>query len=113
VDEHFWVVLSDPLKDSAKVVIVNFTSDSADKDQACIVNVGDHPWVSKKTCVNYPEARFLSVEDFWKLKKAGLIQSQEPASPQLLERMQRAVADSLDVPIEIEDLLAEQGLVCY
>jgi hypothetical protein len=49
VYEHFWVVPSDPEKDSARVAIVNFTSYSADKHQACIVIVGDHPWVWKKT----------------------------------------------------------------
>jgi hypothetical protein len=42
VDSHLWMVISDPTQ-SDEVLIVNFTSWREDKDQACVLNRGDHP----------------------------------------------------------------------
>jgi hypothetical protein len=41
-DSHLWMLISDPQAGEFGV-IVNFTSWRADKDQACIVEPGDHP----------------------------------------------------------------------
>ncbi len=56
LDSHLWMVISDPAQ-SDECVIVSFTSWRADKDQACVVDVGEHPYVSKKTCVNFRDAK--------------------------------------------------------
>jgi hypothetical protein len=42
-DSHLWMIISDPKNDP--VLIVNFTSWEDWKDQACVLNVGDHPYI--------------------------------------------------------------------
>ena len=54
-DSHLWIVISDPDADAERIVIVSLTSHRADKDQACLLRVGDHPYVKHDTCVNYRE----------------------------------------------------------
>jgi hypothetical protein len=51
LDSHLWIVISDPDVDPEHVVIVNLTSYRADKDQACVLDKGDHPYLSHRTCV--------------------------------------------------------------
>lgn len=46
---HLWMVISDPGQGD-ECVIVNFTAWRADKDQACVVEPGMHPYVTKRTC---------------------------------------------------------------
>jgi hypothetical protein len=48
LDSHIWMVVYDPSKDPERVVIVNMTTWRADKDQACVLQVGDHPPSSTK-----------------------------------------------------------------
>jgi hypothetical protein len=51
LDSHLWIVISDPALDPQRVVLVNMTSHRADKDQACVLEMGDHPYVSHRTCI--------------------------------------------------------------
>ena len=46
-DSHLWMVISDPEQD-AKCLIVNFTSWRADKDQACVIEYDEHPYVNTR-----------------------------------------------------------------
>ena len=57
--EHLWIVISDPKQNRGKVLLVNFSSvkPSVRFDDACVVDVGDHPYIKKKTFVYYDKAR--------------------------------------------------------
>ncbi len=109
-DSHFWIILSDPKKDPARVLIVNLTSWEAWKDQACTFAVGDHPYVQHKTCVNYRDAKVVALEKLYQLKDSGKLKMGEPLSPGLLQKVREAVADSL-LALEYADLLCSQGLI--
>ncbi len=50
-DSHLWMVVSAPERDRDRVVILNLTSWRADKDQACVLEPGDHPYVRHRSCV--------------------------------------------------------------
>jgi hypothetical protein len=110
VNNHFFVVLSDPTTDPQRVLIVNLTTLKHYKDQACIVNVGDHPWVSHASCVAYDEARFISVAQFDALKLSGKIVSQPPVSDALLTRIRKCVWDSR-MNEAFADFLDKQGVL--
>ena len=45
LDSHLWIVISNPIADPERIVLVNFTKYRADKDQACVLNVGDHEFI--------------------------------------------------------------------
>jgi hypothetical protein len=110
LDSHLWIVISDPSVDADKVVIVNMTSWRADKDQACILNVGDHSFVIHRTCVSYEDAKILTTENLEKLITSGLIQSRGTCSGELLQRIRKGVPNSR-MKLGTVDVLEEQGVI--
>jgi hypothetical protein len=94
LDSHLWIVISDPAENPEEVLLVNFTKYRADKDQACIVERGDHPFISQKTCVEYRGAKMASAKELQTLLDSGQVSSHKPASPQLLARIRAGVANS-------------------
>ncbi len=94
LDSHLWIVISDPAENPDEVVLVNFTKYRADKDQACIVELGDHPFISQRTCVEYRGAKTASAKELQILLDSGQISSHKPASPELLRRIRDGVPNS-------------------
>jgi hypothetical protein len=84
---HQHVVITDPDDDDARAVaVVNFTGHEDNKDQACIVEAGEHPRVTKRTVVAYKYAfilRLAEQEDFVRQST-----QREDVSPELLVRIQ-------------------------
>ena len=112
LDSHLWMVISDPMRDPEHVVLVNLTSWRADKDQACIVLPGDHPYLTKKSCVNFRGSKVQRVSDLESLLTSSQLTSHAPLSTALLARIRCAVADSR-MPLEHAAILADQGLVGF
>jgi hypothetical protein len=63
VDTHLWVVISDPLKDPNRVVLVSVTTFETYKEGVCLVRPGDHPRITHESCVAYQEARMTTLEN--------------------------------------------------
>ena len=108
VDEHLWFVLSDPSINPDRVVIASFTSWKPRKDQACIVEAGDHPFVRHKTCVSYEDAKIVSVAFLNERLSAGDLRSCDPLSPALLKRVRTCAALSRRMKTEAWQVLEEQ-----
>jgi len=111
VDSHLWAIISDPTQ-SGDVLIVNFTSWRQDKDQACILNVSDHPYISRTTCVNYREAKRVEAAKLDKLLNSGQMQLNMPLGSEVLERIRAAVPDSW-ISQDNAQFLVDQGLVDF
>jgi hypothetical protein len=110
-NEYLWVVLSDPENDAERVLIVSITTHTPDKDQACLLPRGCHPWVTHDSCVAYDFAHAPKLSDLLALKDAGKLQFREPVTPALLKRMRDCVADSPRIQLKYADILIEQGLL--
>jgi hypothetical protein len=78
LDKHLWIVLSDPKLDDTKVLLVSLTTAHHLKESVCLLEVGDHPWVRHQTCVNYQDAKVVSLKKLYELKDKGLLRLQEP-----------------------------------
>ena len=85
VDSHLWMIISDPLQ-SDDVLIVNFTSWRSDKDQACIVEPWEHAYLSKKSCVNFKDAKLCKASHLDDLLASGKLNQHAPLSVALLEK---------------------------
>jgi len=109
-DAHLWIVLSKPELDPDHVLLVNFTSWRSDKDQACILEPGDHPYVKKKTCVNYADSKIVSETQIQRLIHAGKLEHHAPIDLPLLERMREGAMQSRFMPLDHAQLLVDQGL---
>ena len=78
VDTHLWVVISDTANDSDRVVIASLTTYEPHKEDVCILDPGDHPRISHKSCVAYNETRATSLEKLITLNAQGLRQCAAP-----------------------------------
>ncbi len=108
-DSHLWMLISDPSQGD-ECVIVNFTSWRADKDQACVVEPGEHPYVSKRTCVNFKDAKRCKTGDLDKLVASKNLKNAAPLSVELLAKIRSAVSESR-MNWDCVQLLIDQGLV--
>lgn len=111
VDDHLWVILSDPAADGKRVLIVSITTHEDHKDQACIIEANEHPWPTRRSCVAYNFARTTSRDKLFQLRDAGMLEMKDPVSKALLTRMRVQAGASVTISIEHFDVLEEQGLV--
>lgn len=111
VDNHLWIVISDSKKDPTCVLLVNLTTWRPDKDQACKVWPGDHPFVTKESCINYAECRTCELSHLHSLKDAGLLAMQSRCSASLLKRIRDAAATTKFLKMKFLQTLIDQGLV--
>lgn len=110
LDDHLWMVISDPALDQDRVVVVSVLSWTPRLDQACIVKPGEHPFVKHDTCVQYPEARAVALARLQRLLDEGKAVEKAPLSDELLARI-RSSAAGADIPQECYDVLRRQGFV--
>lgn len=111
-EPHLWVVLSDPeTYPHHPILIANLTSWRSDKDSACILGRGDHPFVQRKTCVNYRDSRLVPAEKLQKALDQGMLIGREPVDDQLLRRLRQGAGNSRFIPLGNLQLLKDQGLV--
>lgn len=109
-DSHLWIVISDPTLAPDQIVIVNLTSWRADKDQACILRPGDHRYVTRKTCVNYRDAKIQSLDSLESLISSGTVKHLDDCTPELLQRIRAGVWLSR-MPLDTVAILIEQGVI--
>ena len=110
-DSHLWVILSDPSLDSDKIVIVNFTTNTKDEEQHCILKKDDHPFVKHNTAVRYRDAKIVSDDQLDKLLNLRQLKSSDALSVQLLRRLRDGAAKSDFLPEGCREILDDQGLI--
>ncbi len=109
LDSHLWIVLSDPSAFPEQVVIVNVTSHRADKDQACILDVGDHPFIKHKSCIEYRRAKVLPAEQLITLL-GDRVEQLDTCNTELLGRIRDGIPESR-MELDTVAILDAQGLV--
>lgn len=106
---HLWFLISDAAAET--VVIVNVSSIKGAHDSACVVQAGEHPFVTHPSFVYYADAICAQ-----RVKLEALLLSLRPqdrhesASPVLLRRMQEGVMKG-DCEPRCRRILLDQGLV--
>ncbi|MFP4381618.1 MAG: hypothetical protein ACLFUS_14045 [Candidatus Sumerlaeia bacterium] len=108
---HLFIIISDPQQDPENIVLANFTSWESRKDQSCIVEATEHPFLSHKSCIYYRERRTLSIKQFEASVKIGAIIPKEAVSPELLNRIHKGASVSPFLPLNSKKILEDQGLI--
>ncbi len=111
IEPHLHVIISDPTKNPDAIVTANFTSWRADKDQSCVVGPGEHPWLTKRSCIDYRRDRLITSEEYRTLTESRLVIPQEPVGASLLQRILGGAAVSPHIPLESREILADQNLI--
>jgi hypothetical protein len=109
---HLWIVLSDPAADGERVVIVNFTTHSTEKEDDCIVQPGEHPFVKSKTLIQFRDAKCCRLADLETLVKGTYLKPHKPVTVDLLNRITScASSKSHKLPKACKASLEDQGLI--
>jgi len=107
---HLWVVVSDPVINPDRVLIVNMSTDRK-IDQSCILQSGDHHFVRHSTCMRYDRARLVADRDLESHLSRGDIRLDDPVSSVVLDRIRQGAEVSDYIPIGCRQILVEQGMI--
>ncbi len=109
-DPHLWVIISDPAKNSS-VVTVNVTSQHIEKDQSCVIQSGEHSFVTKESVILYPEARVVLKSQILSGIQSGLLKNHNRVSQPLLARIRTGAAKTKDLPLAAKRMLQAQAII--
>lgn len=109
---HLWVIISEPDVDPDRVAVAAFTTWEDYKDDSCILEAGDHPFIRHTTCIDYRgPGSLLSAADIEQRIQRGQIKLREPVGRDVLARIREGAARSKFLPMDYDQLLREQGLI--
>jgi hypothetical protein len=111
LDDHLWVILSDSQMDANRVLLVSLTTAAAHKESVCLIQAGEHPWVTHESCVAYNHAKVVTLAQLHGWKDAGHLKLQDPLSAAMLKRIRERAAESVDLALEYAELLSDQELL--
>lgn len=111
IEEHLWIVLSNPATNPAKVMVVNLTSFHPKKDQGCRLQPGDHRFIVHPTLVHYVGAEYHSDAQLESYKRSGTIRLHDPLRSEVLAYILKQAAFSRDMNLDDYAFLDDQGLV--
>jgi hypothetical protein len=111
LDKHLWILISDPDKDPDRVVLVSMTTYRRHQEDVCIIERGEHPFVDRKSCIHYRDAKEVSAAKISHLLETGLLERHHPLGLKLLQRVRAGAALSKRFPLERAEILIEQGLL--
>jgi CMP-2-keto-3-deoxyoctulosonic acid synthetase len=91
--KHLYVALTDP-DSSGRLAIANVTSQGQDKDQSCVLSVGDHPFIKWESVMNYADA-FMTNEALLRTAlRSGLAEPDAAVTPQVLAKIRKGAVAS-------------------
>ncbi len=112
---HLWVVVSDPKQNPDEVLLVNFSSvkPGVPCDPACIVKIGDHPYITAQSFVYYGYARIATNADLERQIASGQADAAAypPVNTDLLDRIRKGAGTSRFIVRKHRQLLKDQGLI--
>jgi hypothetical protein len=111
VDIHLWVIISDPVQDASRVLIVSLTTFKPKKESVCLLDIGDHPFIRHQTCVAYNLANAPSLAQLERARDSGDLIPDVPVSDEVLRRIREGAALSTKLSIEHGELLDSQELI--
>lgn len=94
VPHHLWIVLTDPIGKAAEVLTVMLVTHKAHSDDTVILVVGDHPFITRNTSVNYSTAQFRLVRLIIAEMHRHRCHLREDLAADQLKRVQQGLIDS-------------------
>lgn len=109
---HIWIVVSDPARNSEKVVIAIVTSNKTWQDQSCVIRRGEHECAHSADVVVYDaKSKLRSNSELDAMLSAGQIRLGARLGDQLLSRVREGAEKSAELPFDVQRVLIEQGLI--
>ncbi|MFW5733352.1 MAG: hypothetical protein ACOCZU_09055 [Planctomycetota bacterium] len=106
------MILSDPARNPEQVLIVALTTWEDYKDDSCMLDTDDHPFISHLSCVAYDILPHpVSLQQLESLMAEGLIKKREPLDQGVLAKMLDGAGESRFLPNIFHKILLEQNLI--
>lgn len=110
LDGHLVVIISDPIKDSGRIVLAALTTRESWKDDACVLYPDDHPFITHDTCIDYANpGRWLTLSGLLAKIDSGEIAIRERMSPDVMGRIMQGASDTKHMPMDLQLILDDQG----
>ena len=87
---HLWIVVTNPNKEN-QILIVNLTTLKERQDQTVVLDVGDHPFVTKASSIFYREAEIADNTKLEQAERAGAIAKREGCRPEVIKLVRDGV----------------------
>jgi hypothetical protein len=100
---HLFIVLA-VQESSQMALIVNITSERL-CEGTCPLNVGDHPFITHPSVIDYAHARIQKISNLEKSLKNEVIKSRQPVNKDLLLRIQKGALDSPAISQKCQNFL--------
>jgi hypothetical protein len=101
-DRHLFMVIA-VVPASELLCVVNFTTHRPPCDESCLVQPGEHPFVTRLTVVSYRNALIKTNADLERARVAALLQMKDPLSAALLTKVRQGALRSLATPRNVKD----------
>ena len=101
---HLWFVASTPTE-NGEVVLFMLSTRRSGADLSCIIQPGEHPWLTRETVVVYRLGEIQTVNWICKLVENGFAKIKDAMPPALLQRAQQAALESKYTPRRIQKLI--------
>jgi hypothetical protein len=114
VRRHLWLVVSDPTKETA-VVIVNVSTKPSPStpigDRAAMINAGAHRSLARESYLRCERAMLIGASKLKQLLRSGDLTATSAASAELVSRVQAILGASRDTKLEVRAALKRQGFI--
>ena len=94
---HLWFVVTAP-DVGESVVILNLTTLREHSDTACILRVGDHPFIGHDSVIEYRRGQIVSILTLRNLRDSNTIALKDPATSGVVDRIRTGASSSLHTP---------------
>lgn len=110
VDDHLWIVISDPTQNRDKVLIANLTTYRGDAGHDdCVLTPAQYAGLDHKSCVFFLRASLCRLEWLERSLERGLIELRDPLPDETLGRVREAAESTHFLFGEAKELLRQQA----
>jgi hypothetical protein len=105
--DHLFFVISDPEKNGGKFIIVNITGDEIRAGTECVLVLGDHPWITKKSFLTFTDALEITpaIRQNIDALMGTTIKPQPCLKKDILTKIVEAAKASQAIPVEFKKYL--------
>lgn len=94
--EHLFIIIAIETN-SESALLVNITSPKIGCDNTCCINIGDHPFVTHISVINYADSRITPIANLEYCLQNNIFKKHVPASGPLLKKIQDGALKSPDI----------------
>lgn len=96
---HLCIIISPPADDNL-VLRVNLTSYKQNRynDESCILNIGDHEFITRKSIINYRDIEIVNIKTLEQRFKTGIIESHIRVRRNIIKKIINGALISDDIP---------------